>query len=218
MMEHSSDDLLFEALRRAGNWCREYLELQHSSDVGAAFGNVMRTFSEIATPPAGGPTDRFERLKELERRLDDELAALAAAHEESVAARAAILPVAGTHDDIVKTRLFVYGTLKRGGCREFAMAGQRFVGAARTQPAFRLYQCGDYPALVRDANGISIEGELWEVDGACLSKLDEIEGVSMRLYERAAVSLLPPHDGEHVDSYFYLRSVNGLQDCGPRWP
>ena len=28
------DESLSDALRRAGNWCREYLELQHSREVG----------------------------------------------------------------------------------------------------------------------------------------------------------------------------------------
>lgn len=214
MTQHPSDDSLFETLRRAGNWCREYLELQHSRNVGSAFGNVMRTFAEIAAPDPHSGVDRFERLKELERRLDMELTALAEAHRESINSRT--VPVRQEAGD-VKTRLFVYGTLKRGGCRESAMAGQRFLGAVRTAPEYRLFHCGDYPALVRDANGVAIEGELWEVDGECLAKLDEIEGVPMRLYERAPISLLPPHDGEHVETYFYLRSVNGLRDCGPRW-
>jgi gamma-glutamylaminecyclotransferase len=214
MMNHHSHEPMSETLRRAGNWCQEYLELQHSREVGAAFGNVMRTFAEIANPPADEGSDRFERLKERERRLDEELTALAAAHRQSVEART--VPSCREVADAM-TRLFVYGTLKRGGCREFAMAGQRFLVTARTYPAYRLYHCGDYPALVRDANGVSIEGELWEVDGSCLSKLDDIEGVAMRLYERAPISLLPPHDGEPVESYFYLRSVTGLRDCGPRW-
>ena len=69
MTDPNADDSLTETLRRAGNWCREYLELQHSRDVGAAFGNVMRTFAEIASPTADDARDRFERLKELERRI-----------------------------------------------------------------------------------------------------------------------------------------------------
>ena len=218
MADHVFDESLSETLRRAGNWCREYLELQHSRDVAVAFGNVLRTFAEIASPLADGDDDRFERLKKLERRLDAELAALSAAHQTSVATAAAELCDEPQHPEPATTRLFVYGTLKRGGRREFAVAGQRFLGTARTYPAYRLYHCGDYPALVRDSDGVSIEGEVWEVDARCLAKLDEIEGVSMRLYERAAISLLPPHDAEPVESYFYLRSVKGLRDCGPRWP
>jgi len=120
-----------------------------------------------------------------------------------------------------RQKLFVYGTLKRGYCRAHALAGQRFLGTARTTSKYRLYDCGDYPGLVRAADGKrgrSIVGELWNIDESCLPVLDEMEGVSAGLYERAAVHLQPPHDGEYVVSYFYRRSVQGLRDCGSHWP
>jgi len=36
------------------------------------------------------------------------------------------------------TRIFVYGTLKRGGRNHHFMAGQQFVGEARTAPGYTL--------------------------------------------------------------------------------
>src|SRR2546421_721985 len=43
--------------------------------------------------------------------------------------------------------LFVYGTLKRGGCRHGPLAGQRYRGETHTRPRYALYDLGDYPGL-----------------------------------------------------------------------
>lgn len=219
----SGADELAAALQRAGEWCGEYLELQHSADLGRPFAELLETFAEIArldhSPGGtrGGGVDRFERLKRLEQRIDEQLAALAESHRESLQRRADCTPT--EHAPQFPTqRLFVYGTLKRGHCRAFALAGQQFLGVARTGARYRLFDCGDYPVLVSDPQGVSVEGELWEVDGDCLRKLDRIEGVAQRLYERRPIELQPPHDVEPAASYFSLRSVRGLRDCGERWP
>ena len=63
--------------------------------------------------------------------------------------------------------LFVYGTLKRGCCNHRHLAGQRFVGPARTVPGFTLYDLGGYPGLApapEDTAGVA--GEIWAVDAA----------------------------------------------------
>lgn len=114
--------------------------------------------------------------------------------------------------------LFVYGTLKRGHCRAHLLDGQRFLGDVRTRPFYRLYDCGDYPALARDADGVSINGELYQVNSQCLQTLDDVEGVSQQLYERGEVEIVPPLGSRTVISYFYLQSVAGLRDCGSTWP
>ena len=117
------------------------------------------------------------------------------------------------------TPLFVYGTLKRGDVRAPLLAGQTLLGTACTQPRYRLFNTGDYPALVEapplGLAGMSIQGELWQVDGACLQRLDIEEGVDERLYERREIQL-----ADHptpAQSYYYLRSVQGLADCGASW-
>jgi len=111
--------------------------------------------------------------------------------------------------------VFLYGTLKRGGTGHRLLQDQRFVGAARTQPAFRLYQLDGYPGLVAaGTDGRSIEGEIWEVTAACLAALDQFEGVAEGLYARAPIALLPPHDGLAVEGYLYRRSVAGRRDLG----
>jgi gamma-glutamylaminecyclotransferase len=113
--------------------------------------------------------------------------------------------------------LFVYGTLKRGQSRHRYLAGQAFVAVARTRPLYRLFNVGEYPALVRHQEGRSIEGELWEVDEACLRALDRVEGCESGLYAREPVELLPPYDEVSAETYLYGLPVDGLADCGTRW-
>lgn len=116
--------------------------------------------------------------------------------------------------------LFVYGTLKRGDVRGSALAGQRFVSVALTLPRYRLFDCGDYPALIAATGGGSgreISGELWAVDAPCLQRLDAVEGVDEHLYCRSTIALAPPHADAVVEAYFYLRSVTGLIELDGRW-
>jgi len=114
-------------------------------------------------------------------------------------------------------RLFVYGTLKRGEPRHRHLSGQAFVAPACTRPIYRLYNLGEYPGLVRRADGLAIEGELWEVDEACLRRLDRVEGCDEGLYFRTAVELAAPHDGWPAETYLYQKNVDGLSECGTRW-
>lgn len=113
------------------------------------------------------------------------------------------------------TRIFVYGTLKRGGSNHAFLAGQGFLGAARTTSGYTLYLMDDYPGMMRspgDATGVV--GELWTVDDACLKKLDELEGVAEGLYERALIKLAPPFDAQPAETYLFLRSVTGRPAFG----
>ena len=81
-------------------------------------------------------------------------------------------------------QLFIYGTLKRGQSRAGALNRQRFLGNAQTAPKYRMFDCGEYPGLVEAEDGVSIAGELWEVDQACLDVLDELEGTNLDLFQR----------------------------------
>ena len=114
-------------------------------------------------------------------------------------------------------RIFVYGTLKRGHRLHHHLAGQRYVGPARTCAEFRLLNCGWYPALVESDAGRSICGEVWDVCEKTLERLDDVEGVSCGLYRRQMIPLLPPYDDVPAMTYVYQRSVTGLTDCGDEW-
>src|SRR3989442_236162 len=103
------------------------------------------------------------------------------------------------------TRVFVYGTLKRGGANHAFLAGQKFLGDARTAPGFTLFSLGDYPGMVPspdDRDGVT--GEVWAIDAACLARLDQLEGTTENLYRRAPIALLAPFEQTNVETYFYL--------------
>ena len=116
------------------------------------------------------------------------------------------------------TRVFVYGTLKRGGRNHAFLAGQQFLGEARTPPGFTLYSFGKYPGMVREAGDTAgVTGEAWAVDAACLRQLDELEGLDEGLYERVTINLAPPFADEPVETYLYLRSLAGRPVIGSTW-
>jgi gamma-glutamylcyclotransferase (GGCT)/AIG2-like uncharacterized protein YtfP len=117
--------------------------------------------------------------------------------------------------------LFVYGTLKRDGCRHGPLARQRFRGAARTRPLYALCHLGGYPGLVAcpDAGG-TVHGELHEVDCALLAWLDDVEGAPelFRLEPVEIEDLAQP-----AWAYFYQgdpaaqpRIISGTWDNGGR--
>lgn len=115
------------------------------------------------------------------------------------------------------TRLFVYGTLKRGYCRHAALCGQTFLAEARTAPLYRMLNVGTYPGLIAvREGGCSIQGEVWEVQPAALAHLDEVEGTAEGQYERRLIHLEQDGFGP-VEAYFYLWSTAGCPDCGDRW-
>lgn len=73
--------------------------------------------------------------------------------------------------------LFVYGTLRRGGSNDMARllpAATRISGARMRG---RLFDLGDYPALVADASAGWVEGELHEIPEHGWSALDALEDV-----------------------------------------
>lgn len=116
------------------------------------------------------------------------------------------------------TRLFVYGTLKRGRSNHHFLIGQQFAGAARTLPLYRMFDLGGYPGLVLAVdNGLAIEGELWDVDEACLGHMDRLEGVDQAEYRRQVIEMAPPFRQGPVEGYVYLRSVRGLREIGAVW-
>lgn len=117
-------------------------------------------------------------------------------------------------------RVFVYGTLKRGLSNHHYLSGQQFVCEAETQPVYRLYDLGGYPGMVEVSSyGLSIEGEIWEIDASCLHRLDELEDIEGGEYARVFVKLAPPHDRDLIEGYVYLRlhCLTHCRDIGTCW-
>ncbi len=112
--------------------------------------------------------------------------------------------------------LFVYGTLMRGGVRHHVLAGQHFLGRARTLPHYTLFDLGAYPGLVhRTVEGQTIHGELYEVEASLIERLDRIEGAPSLF--RLEPILVDGYSGE-VFAYFYQQSTEGYLLCmDGRW-
>lgn len=114
--------------------------------------------------------------------------------------------------------IFVYGTLKRGYSNHGYLRGQKFIGMAMTQPRYRLHDLGGYPGMVLDeSGGVSIHGEVWEVDAPCLARLDELEDIEGGEYAREVTPLLPPFDHGQIEGYRYLRDVSRARVLGASW-
>jgi gamma-glutamylaminecyclotransferase len=104
----------------------------------------------------------------------------------------------------VTARLFVYGSLKRGGRHHDELRGARFLGQAATSWGYRLEAHGEYLGLVESAlpdvpegqstpNEPGVQGELFAVTEELLTALDEFEGDT---YLRGHVRLAPGPSGE----------------------
>jgi gamma-glutamylcyclotransferase (GGCT)/AIG2-like uncharacterized protein YtfP len=89
-----------------------------------------------------------------------------------------------------KTKVFVYGTLKKGnshrGLDRWA-PNAKFIGAAVTsKPSYSLYDLGAFPAAHLNGDSL-ILGEVWEVDNDTMQDLDQIEGYP-DFYKRTQVN------------------------------
>jgi gamma-glutamylaminecyclotransferase len=83
--------------------------------------------------------------------------------------------------------LFVYGTLLSGEANHALLDGCETMGPAHTAPVFDLYDCGDYPVMVRGGT-TAVAGELYRVAPAMRARLDEFEG-HPHLFRRSRIAL-----------------------------
>jgi gamma-glutamylaminecyclotransferase len=114
--------------------------------------------------------------------------------------------------------IFVYGTLKRGLSNHRFLERQRFLGEARTKPAYRLVDCGGYPGMFAvEEKGVSVRGEVWEVDDDCRATLDVLEDVAHGMYALEPVMLLAPFDTDDVSTYVYRWPVEGKPEVKNEW-
>jgi len=107
----------------------------------------------------------------------------------------------------MRSHLFVYGTLKRGGSRHWIIENLPFLGRAKAK-GFVLYDLGPYPAMVPGAG--LVYGEVYEVFEEALQALDWVEGVPV-LYRRELIDVVF-EDGFSLKAwaYIYNGSVKGF--------
>ena len=107
-------------------------------------------------------------------------------------------------------RLFVYGSLKRGGANHALLVAAGFLRTVRTAPSFALRVIEGYPALVPGAR--SICGELFAIPVGALPALDDFEGSD---YERHPLAL---EDGSMALAYLARAPNVGIVHDRDHWP
>ena len=100
--------------------------------------------------------------------------------------------------------MFVYGTLRRGECRNSVMDAGQFVGKGLLR-GFAMLDLGAFPGIVPSTGDGVVVGEVYEVGDALVRRLDKIEGVP-HLYTRDGAVL---DDGRHVEMYVLRRDAHG---------
>lgn len=84
-----------------------------------------------------------------------------------------------------KTKIFVYGSLKRGFYNGLdlpywgdvgreAYEQIEFLGTATSSPEYTMISCGSYPAIIEYGN-TSIVGEVWSIPNVILERIDRME-------------------------------------------
>ena len=102
-------------------------------------------------------------------------------------------------------RVFVYGTLKRGYPNNPMLEGCEFLGEAVTVltykavtvPAYKMVGTS-FPVIMPDPSGKPVAGELYTVDDATLTRLDQLEREG-RSYDRVMIdATVPLSNGERL--------------------
>lgn len=73
-----------------------------------------------------------------------------------------------------KHAVFVYGTLKQGKPNHFFLRGARFLGRAATVEPYALFE-DEYPIVSKTPEVGPVFGEVYELDGKTLRRLDVLE-------------------------------------------
>lgn len=106
-------------------------------------------------------------------------------------------------------KVFVYGSLRKGGFLNSYFTKDLFIKTIKTSPGYSLYDItnGAFPAMVESGDQSQVHGEVYEVDAILLSKLDRAEG-HPDFYCRKKIAL---EDGEEV--FAYLLPNDGVVGC-----
>lgn len=117
------------------------------------------------------------------------------------------------------TKLFVYGTLRRGCGNHRLLDGSEYHGIA-VLDGYRMVSLGGFPAIYRGEKGDTVTGEVYEVDAATLRRLDSLEGFNRQtptmhdLYHAVPVTV----DGEQqhqCETYTMDHSLRELEAYDP---
>lgn len=101
----------------------------------------------------------------------------------------------------MKFKVFVYGTLKKGGWNHSSMDGSRCIGTGSLGKDYSLF-VDSLPKVVRAPSECGVDGELYEVNYETLKKLDKLEGHPL-FYKRELVEIFLS-DGSTDEAYVYI--------------
>lgn len=111
----------------------------------------------------------------------------------------------------IARRLFVYGTLKRGGELHADLKAQkvRFLGQARIKGHLFRIPGESYPGALPTDTEEFIDGELYELESprSALKRIDEVEGCDEGLFERKLVNSWLGNRRVKAWAYFYAKSI-----------
>lgn len=93
-------------------------------------------------------------------------------------------------------RLFVYGSLMKGERDHGLVAAAEFTGIAKTAPAYKLVDLGQYPAMIGGGE-LAVEGELYLIDAKQRFAIDVKHEVPV-LFQRVVIVL---DDGTSAETY-----------------
>ena len=98
-------------------------------------------------------------------------------------------------------RVFVYGTLMRGGCYHKEFLGiHKFLGRGLIT-GYALYNLGGYPGVIPE-RGEQVKGEIFGIDRKTLRRIDVLEDKGS-LYDRKRIPVLN-EDGKTTRAYVYV--------------
>ncbi|MGF1700705.1 gamma-glutamylcyclotransferase [Photobacterium makurazakiensis] len=83
-------------------------------------------------------------------------------------------------------KVFVYGTLRKGENNHHLLVREIYLGRCQVNNGYRLYNLGDYPAIISATPSMPITGEVYEVSDDVMGELDLLEEYPV-LYSRVLV-------------------------------
>ena len=99
-------------------------------------------------------------------------------------------------------RVFVYGSLRKGGYNSFLLRNSEFIKKVKTKEPMSLWDLGAFPAVTFDPT-VQITGEVYEVDKETLHRLDALEGYP-NFYDRTQILL----EDESKAWIYFLHHIN----------
>ena len=100
--------------------------------------------------------------------------------------------------------VYVYGTLRKGQGNHHLLDRSKFLGMAKTKKKYALYGSG-VPFLSRTGAISHVIGEVYAVDDATLSRLDELEG-HPDAYKREQAEVVL-EDGTDLIAWIYFHDL-----------